>query len=95
MKTQRYAALTSLVLLGLNCKNDPEPAGLNACAVADERRTAIGPAANAYAVNPSKANCEAYRKAAGDYLEIARRCPTVSAADTTSARSAYNALNCQ
>lgn len=95
MKTNLYALGTALVLLGGSCKKDDNPVGPDACALASQRAEAISGVANAYATNPSQANCEAYRKAANDFLDAAARCPTVSQADIASARQSVNTLNCQ
>jgi|SRR5690606_40887170 len=70
-----FAAL--LVFSSCSKDDDAGPLGLGGgCAytwsvrIADEI-TALGEAASAYSQDPSKANCEAYKKAYNDYLDEA------------------------
>lgn len=95
MKTRLYGIALGLVLVGGSCKKDSDDLGPDTCAQTGQRADALAQVATTYGTNPTKANCEAYRKAVNDYLDAASKCPTVSERDITNARNSVNALNCQ
>lgn len=93
--TRIFVALTSLVLLGGSCKKseaDPTP---DVCSALDQRASAISTAATTYSTNPSKANCDAYKKAVSDYIDAAANCPGVSQTDINNARNSVRDIVCQ
>lgn len=113
MKTKMYLGLIAALILGLSsCKKDDDsgtttPAGpcanyTNWATGFQAELTAMTNAAQAYATDPTTANCEAYKAAANDYidaLEGVRTCVAASqlTAYNTSiqqARDAINALSC-
>lgn len=95
MKTSRFTLIVSVALLAGACKKESDSVGPDACNRASERANAVTAAAQTYAGSPTRANCEAYRRAANDFLDAAGRCTTVTQAQINDARNAVNALNCQ
>ncbi|AQG80301.1 hypothetical protein [Spirosoma montaniterrae] len=95
MKTKLYATLLACIWLGGACKKDEETVGPAACELASQRSEAVSRAATTYSSSPTKANCDAFKKAATEFLDAASRCNTVPQADITSARQSVNSLTCQ
>lgn len=90
----RTLALGALVISLAHCngKNDPGP---DLCGAVENRGQDLANAAQAYASDPANiAKCQAYKKAATDYINAADRCTTVREADVNAARDAVNSLTC-
>lgn len=95
MKITRISlALISLVLLGGSCKKNADVAPTT-CSQIDVRAQAYSDAVKTYSISPTKANCEAFKKAGNDYISSAANCPGVSATDNASARSSLAGITCQ
>lgn len=92
--TRMSLALISLVLLGGSCKKNDDVAPTT-CSQVDVRAKAFSDALTAYSVSPTKANCDAFKKAGNDYISSAANCPGVSAADIANARSSLANITCQ
>lgn len=90
-----YAVMLSLVLLGGSCKKNNDAVTPADCGNLSKRLDALVLSATTYGNNPTKANCEAYKKAANEYISSASGCPGVSAKDIADARADVNSTVCQ
>ncbi len=93
--TSVYTILLGLVLLGGSCKKGEDNVTPGDCGALAQRLDALTSAAVAFSNNATKTNCEAYRKAANDYINSATGCPGVSAADIADARASIKDIVCQ
>jgi len=95
MKITRLAVLfLSLILLGGSCKKGEDTVAPGNCGAISQRTDALTSAAVAFSNSATKANCEAYKKAATDYINSATGCPGVLAADIADARASVRDIVC-
>ncbi len=101
MKTQPLITVLSfgLVILSLThtaCKKGSEAVAPNTCETASRLGQDLSAVAQAWINDPtSVSKCQAYKKAATDYVNAADKCTTVSQADVNAAKEAINSLTCQ
>lgn len=96
MKTTRLSVLfLSLVLLGGSCKKGEDAVTPMDCSGTSKRADTVTSTATAFSNNPTKVNCEAFRKAANDYINAVSGCPGVTAADIADARASIKDVVCQ
>jgi hypothetical protein len=87
-------ALLSLALSQTACKKGSEAAP-NTCQAASQKGDELSAAAQAYASDPTNTTkCQAYKKAATDYINAADKCTTIPQTDINAARDAVNSLTC-
>lgn len=86
--------LLSLALSQPACKKGSEAAP-NTCQAASQKASEFTTAAQAYASDPTNTTkCQAYKKAATDYVNAADKCTTIPQTDINTARDAVNSLTC-
>ena len=96
MKTLRvHALLPGLILLGGSCKKKEDEVAPATCNDITRLATVYSNSITAYTSSPTKANCEAFKVAANNYINAAANCPGVLQADITSARTSIKDIVCQ
>jgi hypothetical protein len=90
MKNPFLSLLACLALFSVSCgKTD-----CTSASIADEAQ-AVSAAATTYISSPTKANCEAYKKALTTYFNEIDGCAAISAADIAAAKKSLDDLDCK
>ena len=102
MKTLQYLLFAAALILTASCGDDNDPADCTSASFNQEVNAAINDvnaAGQAYANDPSTDNCNAFKDAANDYLDVVEDldgCAGISAADydqaLDAARAAVNSI---
>lgn len=93
MKNLRMLTLMLLTGLLFNCGGKDDDATPNNTQDCEARFDKLASAAQTFAANPTEANCEAYKKAAEDYVDKAQSCGA-RAVDVEAARDAIRDTDC-
>jgi hypothetical protein len=90
MRKTFFVLLGCVVLFTISCGK----ADCTSASVADEAQ-AVSVAGTTYITSPTKANCEAYKKALTAYFNEIDGCAAISSADIAAAKKSLDDLDCK
>jgi uncharacterized protein YaaR (DUF327 family) len=93
MKKFLFPLALGLLFLFSSCGKDGGGKNCNETNIT-KSSDAIVSAATKFSSDPSKANCEAYKQALNDYLDVVDGCTLANQAQVDQARNSLNALTC-
>lgn len=98
MKTRlatAFAIVAFCFTAASGCKGKESAVGPNACEAAGQKSQAFVDAAQVYAADPNNtAKCQAYKKAATEFVNAADKCSSIPQADINDAKDEINSITC-
>jgi hypothetical protein len=92
-----FRSATALLLLGtpllLGCSRGADPTS-NACERATKAGQDLETAATQYTTSQTRANCEAYKRAANEFLTQADRCADIPRSQIDATRQSIQNITC-